>query len=117
MPQAAEHKRVTISVKRQFTIPQKYYESLGFESDAECILQDGGIFIRPLRNEPSDFSEEILADLVAQGLSGQELLARFKEQTRKIRPAVRKMIEEADEAAKSGSGKRSLDDLFARVKN
>jgi len=117
MPQAAEHKRVTISVKRQFTIPQKYYESLGFESDAECILQDGGIFIRPLRNEPSDFSEEILADLVAQGLSGQELLARFKEQTRKIRPAVRKMIEEADEAAKSESGKRSLDDLFARVKN
>ena len=117
MPQAAEHKRVTISVKRQFTIPQKYYESLGFESDAECILQDGGIFIRPLRNEPSDFSEEILADLVAQGLSGQELLARFKEQTRKIRPAVRKMIEEADEAAKSGAGKRTINDLFTQVKS
>ena len=102
MSQAAERKRVTISVKRQFTIPQKYYELLGFESDAECILKDGGIFIRPLRNEPSDFSEEILADLVTQGLSGQELLARFKEQTRKIRPAVQKMIKEADDTAKSG---------------
>lgn len=40
MAQVAERKRVTISVKRQFTIPQKYYESLGFETDAECILQD-----------------------------------------------------------------------------
>ena len=117
MPQAAEHKRVTISVKRQFTIPRKFYESLGFESDAECILQDEGIFIRPLRNEPSDFSEEILADLLAQGFSGQELLARFKEQTKKIRPAVQKMIKEADEAAKSGSGTRSIGDLFPQAKS
>jgi bifunctional DNA-binding transcriptional regulator/antitoxin component of YhaV-PrlF toxin-antitoxin module len=117
MPQVAGHKRVTISAKRQFTIPQQYYESLGFESDAECILQDGGIFIRPLRNEPSDFSEEILADLVAQGLSGQELLARFKEQTKKVRPAVQKMIEEADETAKSGSGKLSTNDLFTQTKS
>jgi len=99
MPQTAEHKRVAISVKRQFTIPRKFYESLGFESDAECILLDGGIFIRPLRNESSDFSEEILADLLAQGLSGQELLAKFKEQTKKVRPAVQRMINEADEAA------------------
>jgi bifunctional DNA-binding transcriptional regulator/antitoxin component of YhaV-PrlF toxin-antitoxin module len=116
MHQAVERKHVTISVKRQFTIPQKYYESLGFESDAECILQDGGIFIRPLRDGPSDFSEEILADLVAQGLSGQELLAKFKDQTKKVRPAVQKMIEEADEAAKSGAGKRSINDLFSTAK-
>jgi bifunctional DNA-binding transcriptional regulator/antitoxin component of YhaV-PrlF toxin-antitoxin module len=117
MPQSAERKCVTISVKRQFTIPKKFYESLGFEFDAECILQDGGIFIRPLRNEPSDFSEEILADLLAQGLSGQELLAKFKEQTKKVRPAVQRMIKEADEAAKSSSGKRSISDLFSQAKS
>jgi len=117
MPQAIDRKRVSISVKRQFTIPQKYYAALGFESDAECILQDGGIFIRPLRNESSDFSEEILADLVAQGLSGQEILARFKEQTKKVRPAVQRLIEEADEAAKSGAGKQSINDLFSTAKN
>jgi len=117
MSQVNDRKRVTISVKRQFTIPQKYYESLGFESDAECILQDGGLFIRPLRNESSDFSSEILADLVAQGFSGQELLVRFKEQTKKVRPAVQKMIDEADEAAKSGVGKRSIDVLFGSAKS
>ena len=50
---------------------------------AEAILQDGGIYISPRRNESSDFSEEILADLVAQGLSGQELLALFKVRMRK----------------------------------
>jgi bifunctional DNA-binding transcriptional regulator/antitoxin component of YhaV-PrlF toxin-antitoxin module len=117
MPQVADRKRVTISVKRQFTIPQKFYEALGFDTDAECILQDGGIFIRPLRNESSDFSEEILADLVAQGFSGQELLARFKEQTKKVRPAVQRLIDEADEVAKSGSGKKSVNDLFPQAKH
>lgn len=112
MLQGNLRKRVSISVKRQFTIPQKYYEALGFETDAECILQDGGIFIRPLKAGVSDFSEEVLTDLVAQDLSGQELLERFKEQMKRIRPAVQSMIAEADEVAHSGQGAPSLDDLF-----
>jgi bifunctional DNA-binding transcriptional regulator/antitoxin component of YhaV-PrlF toxin-antitoxin module len=115
MLQGSLRKRVSISVKRQFTIPQKYYEALGFETDAECILQEGGIFIRPLRAGAADFSEEVLADLVAQGLSGQELLARFKEQMKKIRPAVQSMINEADEVAQSGQGSPSLSELFGKT--
>jgi hypothetical protein len=85
-------------------------------NDAECILQDDDILIRPLRNGFSNFSEEILADLIAQGLSGQELLALFKEQTNTVRPAVRKLIEEADQTVKSGAGKLSVNDLFSPTK-
>jgi len=117
MSHVIERKRVTISVKRQFTIPQKYYELLGFESDAECILKDDGIYIRPLRTEASDFSEEILADLIMQGFAGEELLNKFKEQTKKVRPAIEKMISEADESSKSGAGKVALTDLFNTVKS
>lgn len=118
MSNVVERKRVAISVKRQFTIPLKYFEALGFESDAECSLLDGGILIRPLRNEPAAFSEEILADLVAQGFYGQELLTQFKEQTRKVRPAVLKIIEEADEVAKSSREKKfELEGLFAKIKH
>lgn len=101
MQTVSEYKRVTISVKCQVTIPRKSYEAIGFDIYAECSLQDGGIFIRPLRSEGADFSQEILADLVEQGLSGQELLKQFKEQTKKVRPAVYKMIQEADELAQS----------------
>lgn len=42
-----EHKIISISSKRQITIPQKYFEVLGFDGEAECILQNGGIFFGP----------------------------------------------------------------------
>ncbi len=108
-----ERKIISVSVKRQVTIPQKYFETLGFNNEAECILQDGGIFIRPVRDTNSgEFSEQILADLISQGFSGQELLEGFKEQSKKVRPAVKKLIAEADDLAKSGEGKIALDEMF-----
>ena len=75
---------------------------LGFEGEAECILQNGGIFLRPVRMDGNEFAEQILADLIKEGYSGTELLTRFKEQSRKIRPAVEHLIEEADRIAAQG---------------
>lgn len=105
-----EHKIIKISKKHQLTIPQKYFDTLGFDNQAECILQECGIFIRPPKRSikfvvVSDFSEQILADLIAQGFSGQELLKEFKAQSKKIRPAVAKLIEKADTLAKDDTKK------------
>ncbi|MHB1042834.1 MAG: AbrB/MazE/SpoVT family DNA-binding domain-containing protein [Eubacteriales bacterium] len=108
-----ERKIISVSVKRQVTIPQKYFETLGFHNEAECILREDGILIRPVRDINSgEFSEQILAELISQGLSGQELLERFKEQSKKVRPAVKKLIVQADALVKSGEGKISLDEMF-----
>lgn len=63
-------------------------------------------------NRRDDFSEQILADLVSQGFSGDELLEKFKEQSKKVRPAVQKLITEADSLAESDHGKKTLDDIF-----
>ena len=106
-----ERKIISVSTKRQVTIPQKFFELLGFQNEAECILKDGGILIRPVRVGGSDFAENILEDLIAQGYSGKELLEKFKEQSKKIRPAVAQLIAEADGIAKSGKAV-SLDELF-----
>lgn len=106
-----ERKIIRISSKRQVTIPQKYFELLGFDDEAECILQDGGVFIRPVPMEGNEFSEQILADLIAEGYSGTELLERFKEQSRKVRPAVENMIAEADRIAKEEAG-IPMEELF-----
>ena len=96
-----ERKIISVSGKRQITIPQKYFEALGFNNEAECILQDNAIVIRPIKeNSGSEFSEQILADLIAQGMSGQELLAKFKEMSKKIAPAMEKLIDESDSIAK-----------------
>lgn len=110
---AIERKVISVSVKRQLTIPQKYFEALGFDNEAECYLQEDGIFIRPLRDTGgSGFSEQILSDLISQGYAGQELLEKFKEKSKAVRPAVLKLIEETDAFAKSGEGCIPMDKLF-----
>ncbi len=108
-----ERKIISVSGKRQVTIPQKYFEMLGFGNEAECILQNNAIVIRPIReNTGSEFSEQILADLIAQGFSGQELLARFKEGSKKIAPAMNKLIDEADDIANGTKKGATMEDIF-----
>jgi len=108
-----ERKIISVSIKRQLTIPQKYYEALGFDNEAECILQEDGLLIRPLRSADSgEFSEQILADLIAQGYEGPVLLEKFSEYIRSVRPAVLRMIEDAEEYVKSGKGKIPRETLF-----
>jgi hypothetical protein len=108
-----ERKIISVSIKRQLTIPQKYFEELGFDNEAECILQEGGLLIRPVRGVTGgEFGEQILSDLIAQGYEGQELLKKFKEYSKAVRPAILKMIEDADEYAKSGKGRIPLDEIF-----
>lgn len=108
-----ERKIISVSGKRQITIPQKYFEVLGFGSEAECTLQNNTIIIRPIReNTGSEFSEQILANLIAQGFSGQELLAKFKEVSTKTVPAIDKLIGEADSIAKGDKKGATMADIF-----
>ena len=108
-----ERKTIHISGKRQITIPQKYFEALGFGKEAECILQNNMILIKPVReNAGGEFAEQILADLIAQGYSGEVLLKKFKEEQKKVRPAVEKIIEKAKEAAKGNGDFYTYDDVF-----
>ncbi|MCR4908082.1 MAG: YwpF-like family protein [Lachnospiraceae bacterium] len=111
-----EQKKVTISSKRQFTIPQKFYTELGFGREAVCTLGEGMLIIEPARSENGgEFAEQILADLIAEGYSGQELLSEFKARQSKIRPAVEKMLKAAKDAV-NGVGKYyTYDDIFGET--
>ncbi len=106
-------KRVSISSKRQITIPQKYYTMLGFEDTAECVVRGNELVIRPVRrNSGGEFSEQILADLIAEGLTGNELLEKFKERQAQIRLAVEAMIAEAENAANGNAEYSTYEDIF-----
>ena len=107
-----DNKRIKISSKRQVTIPQQYFDYLGFGKEAECILKDGELIIKPVKNNGGEFAEEILADLLAQGYAGDELLAQFKAAQSKVRPAVEKLIDEADKLAMKKDGAISFEELF-----
>lgn len=106
-------KIISVSSKRQITIPQKFFDLLGFGNEAECVVRGNELVIRPARmNAGGEFAEQILADLIARGLSGEELLSEFKKEQAKVRPAVEAMLAEAEQVA-SGKGEyATYDDIF-----
>lgn len=108
-----EKKKVSISSKRQITIPQKFFSMLGFDTEAECIVRGNELVIRPVKTDSSgEFDEFILADLISQGYTGNELLEAFKAERKKIRPAVEKMLEEAERIARGEGEYYTYDDIF-----
>lgn len=108
-----EMKKVSISAKRQITIPQKFFTMLGFDTEAECMIRGNELVLRPVKtNTGGEFAEQILEDLIIQGYSGKELLDRFKAEQKKIRPAVEAMIMEAERAAASESDFFTYEDIF-----
>ena len=106
-------KKVSISSKRQITIPQKFFSLLGFDTEAECLVRNNELIIRPVRKQVSgEFAEQILADLIKQGLSGDALLKAFKEEQAKVRPAVVNLLTEARAAAAGEAESMTMDDVF-----
>ena len=89
---------IAISKKNQITIPQAVVDQLGFKNRAEYIISGGQFILKPARDDTGDyFSEEILADLIDKGYSGEELLIKFKEIKKKVPAAVQSMIKDAEE--------------------
>lgn len=80
----------------------------------EDLLRNG---IRPLSESGSDFSEYILKDLIKEGYEGEELLLKFKEMKKKIRPIVKELIKEADKLAKAMKEKYLLMNYLGRIDN
>lgn len=108
-----EIKKISISAKRQITIPQKFFAMLGFDAEAECMVRGNELVIRPAKtNAGGEFAEQILTDLIAQGYSGNELLEHFKKAQRQVRPAVEAMIAEAESVAVSEAEYVSYEDVF-----
>lgn len=58
------------------------------------------------------FVERILADLIAEGYGGNDLLERFKKVQEQVRPAVEAMLVDAERVASSESGHISYEDVF-----
>ena len=108
-----DRKVLSISSKRQITIPQKFYQLLGFGDEAECVLRGNELIIRPIKTvSGGEFAERILEELIAEGLSGEALLARFKERQAQIRPAVESMLTDAEKVAEGKGNYATYDDVF-----
>ena len=78
----------------------------------DCYVQNNAIIIRPIRNDGGEFAEEILSDLISQGFSGNELLKKFKEIRREIRPAIENLLEESVAAVRGQAPYFTYQDVF-----
>lgn len=108
-----EIKKVSISAKRQITIPQKFFVMLGFDTEAECMVRGNELVIRPVKtNTGGEFAEQILADLIAQGYSGNDLLDHFKKAQKEVHSAVETILMEAKRVATSEAQYSSYKDIF-----
>lgn len=109
-----EKRRINISSKRQITIPSEYFKSLGLKKELDCICSGDMIILLPVKNEDPAFAEEILHDLIEQGFEGKELFSEFRRINRKVRPAIEKIIAEADKIAEEASKNYMdpTDDIF-----
>ena len=105
-------KRISVSKKRQITIPIEFFNRIGIDKEVDCYIQNNAIVLCPVRDSAGEFDEQILADLISQGISGQELLARFKEARRQMRPAVESLLEEANLAAEGKAPFFTYEDVF-----
>ncbi len=107
-----DKKRVSISSKRQITIPQTFFSRFGFETEAEFVVKGNDLILRPIKTSSDDFSVQILEDLVSQGLSGTELVDEFRKMQANVRPAVEAMLEDAQKAAAGIGDYTTYDDIF-----
>ena len=107
---AVLRKRISVSQKRQITIPIEFYNKLGIENEVECFVQNNQIIIRPAQDR-GEFDEQILADLLSQGFSGNELLSKFKKARRNVRPAIENLLFEAQQVAEGKVEYYTLSDL------
>lgn len=106
-------KRISVSSKRQITIPLEYFKTLNIEDEVECYLEKDAIIIKPISiDTEGEFSEYILKDLLDEGYSGEELLKEFKKRKNKVRYGVEKMIREADAVAEECENYSSMSDVF-----
>ena len=104
-------KRLSVSQKRQITIPIEFFTDLQIQNEVDCYLQNGKIVIQPTISS-GEFDEQILEDLIAQGLSGENLLLEFKKIRAKIRPAAQKLLSEAEDIASGKAKGFSMEETF-----
>ena len=77
---AATPHTIRISSKRQITIPSKLYKKKGFAEYALIKETPEGLLITPASPDEEDASLVILRQLVDEGLEGESLIERYKQE-------------------------------------
>ena len=95
-----DRKTLPVSSKRQITIPLKFFRALDMATEIDCIFTGEEIILRPAQKGSGYFAQEILNELIDKGYSGEELKKEFARLSNGVRPAVKKLLDDASRYAK-----------------
>lgn len=106
-------KKISVSVKRQITIPIEYYNALNIGDEVECMMVDDSIIIKPVKNNSLDeYSEFILKDIIEEGYKKEEILEEFKKRRNELKYAAKEMVKEMDKVAEDSEKYATMEDIF-----
>lgn len=106
-------KKISVSIKRQITIPIEYYNALNIGDEVECTIVDDSIVIRPIRsNSIDEYSEFILKDIIEEGYKKEEILEEFKKRRNELKYAAKEMIKEMNAVAEESEKYVTMNDVF-----
>ncbi len=108
-PDMNKKRRVRISSQRQITIPKEFYAEMNLDDEAIIEFTGKEMIIRTAEQEVVDFSTDILKDLVAKGMAGDDLILEFTRLKASIPQALEAMKKEA---LQQTSVAESLDDYL-----
>ncbi len=87
MAQNGKPRIAKISAQMQVRIPRELYESYGFGSEAEVVATKTGVEFRPVKSA-GEKCADLLEALVSEGLSGKELVSRFRAEAGPVSESV-----------------------------
>lgn len=108
-------KKISVSVKRQITIPIEYYNALNIGDEVECMMVDNSIVIRPVKdNSLDEYSEFILKDIIEEGYKKEEILEEFKKRRNELKYAAKEMVKEMNKVAEESEKYATMEDVFGK---
>ncbi len=105
-------KTIRISEKRQLTIPQKFFEALGFSTEAECILRGNELCCARSGNKEAVICRADPCGFNCPGVQRRSASDRIQENAEKGPPGRRRMLTQAEQAARGESESSSYEDVF-----
>ena len=118
-PQKEESKRVKEIMEQVVAaLKDKGYEPISqiigyiLSGDPTYITSHNNARALICKIERDELLEEILSDLIKEGYSGQKLQKELKNRRAKVKPAVKKMLDDAHKMATGELESMSYDDVF-----
>lgn len=106
-------KRISVSVKRQITIPIEYYNALNIGDEVECMMVDNSIVIKPVKdNSLDEYAEFILKDIIEEGYKKEEILEEFKKRRNELKYAAKEIVKEMNKVAEESEKYATMEDVF-----